>query len=223
MAVAAVSQRTRVTLNSDRSAGTPLHTDKEIAEAAASEVATFLLDNDLELGYSRTELENLRIRPLTRDEVSFAIRLIDKGGHPFVLEIDRNANMNESGRYSITMKREFTINELNEIGIVVDDVAALGISGSEVKIKLITVANTSFAAMKRHRDSLARRAKTTDYLFLRMPERQYLIPREKSCCEKISDCVSSFIPTNCCQFMCCLTCWAIIGGSIYGAIQLASD
>ena len=71
-----------ISIKSDRSAGRPLKGKKEMSEVTLKELATFLLDNNYEHFYSRQSLENLKIRPLSLNEIRFGIQLIQN--HPLI-------------------------------------------------------------------------------------------------------------------------------------------
>ncbi len=210
---AAISRETEIRIHSDRREGIPISGDKVISESTLENLAIFILDNNYELDYDRQTLRNLKITPLTCDEIKFGIRLIEN--HPLIVVIENRENKDISGQIKITMERTIYIKDLHRFGIASDSGLALGSLEAGASIKIITVSKNAWNALNRYKAKLERDSyRPTFRSITYQGSYQPLLHREESCCEKLSSC----IPDNCCRskVICYIACLAIFGGAIYG-------
>ncbi len=195
---AAISSQREISIHSDRREGRTLNGDKEVSEVTLKSLAGFILDNNYELNFNKQMLRNLRITPLTCDEIKFGIRLIND--HPLIAVVENKENKNRSGGISVTMERTLSVRELHQIGIAADSGLALGSLEAGSSIKIITVSQQAFDALNRYKSQLERRESyslRSVYVAPEYPKREEhrLLHRERSCCEKISRCVDRI----CCE------------------------
>ena len=220
----AISSQREISIHSDRSAGTPISGDKEISEATLKNLASFILDNDYELNYDSQTLRNLKIKPLSCDEIKFGIRLIN--GHPLITVVENKENKDRSGLIRVTMKRTISIRDLHRFGIASDSGLALGSLEAGASIKIITVSQNAWDALNRYKSQLERRESYRPRpvyvapVYQRREEHRPLLHRERSCC---SDLCSFFSSDKCCDYL--LNCWKFISGAaclgITGALTYA--
>jgi len=209
---AAISRETEISIGSDRREGIPISGDKIISESTLENLAIFILDNNCELDYDRQTLMNLKIHPLTCDEIKFGIRLIKN--HPLISVIENSENKDIAGQIKITMERTIYIKDLHRFGIASDSGLALGSLEAGTSIKIITVSENAWNALNRYKTKLERKSYSSVFRTIAYQgASQPLLHRERSCCEKLSSC----IPDKCCSEVgCCIACLAIFGGAIYG-------
>ncbi len=164
------------------------------------------MDNNYELDYEKRILRNLKITPLSCDEIKFGIRLID--GHPLIAVIENKENKDRSGLIRFTMERTISIRDLHRFGIASDSGLALGSLEAGASIKIVTVSQNAWDALNRYKSQLERRdaySLRSVYVapeYQRRGERQPLLHRERSCC---SDLCSFFSVDKCCDYAdkCC--------------------
>ncbi len=209
---AAISSQREISLHSDRSPGTPISGDKEISEATLENLASFILDNDYELNYDSQTLRNLKIKPLTCDEIKFGIRLIN--GHPLIAVVEDKENISISGRTRITMERTIYIKDLHRFGIASDSGLALGSLEAGASIKIVTVAQVAWDALNRYKAKLERDAYAPRYSFSNYGTGYHSLhdPVERISCSLVA---------KACTGLCC--CLGITGAALYGIINHISN
>ena len=128
--------------------------DKTIAEETIERVADFILKQGVS-SVSSTTLKNLKIKPLSHDEIQLGITLIED--HPFVVVVQNKQNKDPKSDL-ILITREFTlgINDERLVGL-------LGREGLEAafeadhreEITLLGVSTNAWETIQRYERSLA--------------------------------------------------------------------
>ncbi|MGD2168793.1 MAG: hypothetical protein PVI40_00960 [Chlamydiota bacterium] len=223
---------TSITIDSDRSPGVRLHGDKELTEATMKEMANFLLNNgNYAAGYSTASLRNLRVEPLSAEEIRYGIRVIKD--HPLLIpNFSNEANTDRSGLIRVTMKRTFTITELQAYGAKLQDIRVFLGEVERTSFKVLTISKNAWSAVHRHLKKVEDSERANNwFISYQTGYRRLPPPREKTCCEKFTDGVSDVVSKCCSLEVIALACLSscmlgIVGGLgffVYAAVTAEQD
>ncbi|MCF7852821.1 MAG: hypothetical protein K9M07_06240 [Simkaniaceae bacterium] len=137
--------------------------DKAVCEATIRNVATFLLMHYPTSSPSmRTQLNNLKISPLSLEELAFAAKLI--GDLPMIHIVPDAANKDPTGGVLITREMEISVNrELSVLGVTGRSISGAQVTGVLAKVKGIAISTKAMTAIVNHSKALVeekRRAET---------------------------------------------------------------
>jgi len=207
--------------------GTRINGDRALSEEACDKIATFVLEHHPN-SYNSREINYLKVKPLNSSDLELAISIIDSRTTR-VVRVDNEVNRDpRDGLVYVATKSELRQGSDFCAALIKDGRLSVAALSSAAKIEFLFISQNAYNALRRYKaqveKNLYSRLLYQAPAYQRREERQMLLPREKGCCEKVSDCVSSvFDPSYCARkcfaILCGASCLGVTAFILYRVIE----